>query len=298
MSVDWGRFLAGLEQHVRAKPSGATPGEVQPPGGWQPSPPATDAEIGALEARFGAPFPPSYVSFLRACNGLWLASHPIGRFLGGAEVSWFRKNHNDWIRAYISVQDPEADREPDDEEYYGYADNVRPLFRPRHFRLTIQITAVGDAAVYLLNPQAVWPSGEWEAWFLANWNPGVERYRSFAELMWEQYGSQMGLTAEQFGLPHEDVPPTTYLDPPGKPGRRVRTPPKPPRPFGRIARDVRDGDLPQLQRALKELARLATPEAIDLLEQVCKHPVEFVRWDARDALKKARRKSGEGGGGR
>jgi hypothetical protein len=212
-------------------------------------------------------------------------------------VNWFRRKNASWIRAYtqVDVLEADAERDPEDDEYYGYADAARVAYRPSHFRQTIQVTAVGDAAVYLLNPQAVWPSGEWEAWCLANWNPGVIRYRSFAELMWERYGEQSGLTAEQFGLVRESGLPTVYRDPPGKPGRRVKKPPKPPRPFERIARDVRFGDLPQLQRGLKELARLATPEAIELLTKVCTHPVDFVRWDAREALKKARQKAAQRG---
>jgi hypothetical protein len=252
-----------------------------------------------LGLRFGVSFPPSYLSFLRACNGLELASHPVGRFFAASEVNWFRKKHADWIRAYTQFLEPDADREPDDDEYYGYSDGVRVAFRPSHFRQTVQVSAVGDAAVYLLNPQVIWPSGEWEAWYLTDSVPGVLRYRSFADLMWEQYGGQAGMTAEQFSLPREMGLPTVYQDPPGKPERRVRKPRKPPRPLERIARDVRDGDLPTLQRALKELARLATPEAIDLLAHVCKtHPVDFVRADAREALQKARRAPRQGGEGR
>lgn len=291
MSVNWGNLLAGLERHVRDNPWDPPAGDAPPQPGWRSRPPATDAQIGDLEARIGVRFPPCYVAFLRTCNGLDLASHPIQRFLGADDVNWFRRKHNDWVRAYTMPQPPQADREPPDDEYYGYADDVRTFFRPRHFRHTIQITAVGDSAVYLLNPQVVWPSGEWEAWFLANWNPGVVRYRSFAELMWDLYGGQTGLDEPTFGLVREAGLPTVYGDPPGKPDRRtkkLRVLP-PPRPIDAIARDVRYGDYPKLRKAINELARLRTSAAVEMLATVLRtHPVEEVREDAAIALGKCR----------
>lgn len=33
------------------------------------------------------------------------------------------------------------------------------------------------------NTAAVTPYGEWEAWFLSSWAPGVQRYRSFGDLI-------------------------------------------------------------------------------------------------------------------
>jgi hypothetical protein len=38
-------------------------------------------------------------------------------------------------------------------------------------------------AVYLLDPRAVGPDGEWEALHFAHWIPGVERHASFRALM-------------------------------------------------------------------------------------------------------------------
>src|SRR5260370_1627387 len=52
----------------------------------------------------------------------------------------------------------------------------------------VQISDVGDG-VYLLNPQAVAPDGEWEAWFFANWVPGARRYPSFAHLLLRDYAA-------------------------------------------------------------------------------------------------------------
>ncbi|MER6977287.1 hypothetical protein [Streptomyces carpinensis] len=43
--------------------------------------------------------------------------------------------------------------------------------------------------VYLLNPCVVTSDGEWEAWYLAHWLPGAVRYRSFWDLMNDEYKS-------------------------------------------------------------------------------------------------------------
>ncbi len=47
----------------------------------------------------------------------------------------------------------------------------------------LEISDVGDSAIYLLNPQIVTADGEWQAWLFSNWNPGAVRHRSFQELM-------------------------------------------------------------------------------------------------------------------
>jgi hypothetical protein len=60
-------------------------------------------------------------------------------------------------------------------EPFKYIDNV------------LEVSEVGDAAVYLLNPQIVTPEGEWEAWFFASWSPPVSRYPSFWEMMQAEY---------------------------------------------------------------------------------------------------------------
>jgi hypothetical protein len=75
-----------------------------------------------------------------------------------------------------------------DEEYFVYGAEQNPgLIRYEYIRTALEISDVGDTAIYLLNPQVVAPDGEWEAWFLASWLPGANRYRSFWELMQAEY---------------------------------------------------------------------------------------------------------------
>ena len=106
-----------------------------------------------------------------------------------------------------------------DDEYFAYSSPED--FRPEHLKETLQISAVGDSAVLLLNPQVIDEHGEWEAWFFANWLPGVRRFRSFAELMDSQYHGFINAEWKQpvgvIGkLPNE------YTGAPGNPKRLVR----------------------------------------------------------------------------
>ena len=62
-------------------------------------------------------------------------------------------------------------------------------FRIEYLESAVEVSDIGDSAIFLLNPQVVTPDGEWEAWFFANWLPGASRYRSFGELMETEYHS-------------------------------------------------------------------------------------------------------------
>lgn len=57
----------------------------------------------------------------------------------------------------------------------------------------LKISHAPDASdVYLLNPRVVTPDGEWEAWYFAHWLPGAVRYRSFWDLMNDEYHNFRG----------------------------------------------------------------------------------------------------------
>ena len=71
---------------------------------------------------------------------------------------------------------------------YGKQQDVISLRTP-YLRTALQISNPHylDGEFFLLNPQIVTASGEWEAWFFANWLPGAIRYRTFRELMQGEY---------------------------------------------------------------------------------------------------------------
>ena len=151
--------------------------------GWVGYPPASEEQIAALEYRIGATLPPSYRAFLAVSNGWRQTSTFIDRVWSTEDVDWFAVRHQDWIDAYA-----EPAREADGGA--AYADELQS---------TLQVSDVGDAAIYLLNPHVVSPAGEWEAWFFANWVPGEDRYGSFWELMVAQHASYLALRPDAKG---------------------------------------------------------------------------------------------------
>jgi hypothetical protein len=81
-----------------------------------------------------------------------------------------------------------------DEAYFVYgADQRSEWLRVEHLATALEVSAEGDSAIYLLNPQVVASQGEWEAWYFANWLPGAQRYRSFWDLMQAEYESFLQL---------------------------------------------------------------------------------------------------------
>jgi hypothetical protein len=69
-----------------------------------------------------------------------------------------------------------------DAEYFDY-DETQAALRDEYLQTALEISEDTGDGVCLLNPQVVFPDGEWEAWFFAHWIPGAHRYRSFWDLM-------------------------------------------------------------------------------------------------------------------
>ena len=182
-AFDWPTFLREWSRELLASADIADqlPPEVVA-SGWLGYPGATEEQLRQAEARLGRQLPPSYRAFLQASNG-WRQTGPfIWRLWSTEEVDWFAARNREWIDAYT---EPAGDLDPvPDERYFVYDETQDTIdFRPEYLRTALEISDRGDAAIYLLNPEIVTPEGEWEAWFLANWKPGAERYRSFRELM-------------------------------------------------------------------------------------------------------------------
>jgi hypothetical protein len=167
--------------------------------GWLGFPPATDEEISAVEHQLGISLPPSYRAFLSVSNGWRRTTHFIERLWGTKEINWYRKKNKESTSAFTQGYSAYGsnDQVPD-EEYFAY-DQWAGDIRPKHFKETLQISAVteGDTAVCLLNPQVISKDGEWEAWFFAAWLRGAHRYRSFRELMEAQYSEFAGADWKQ-----------------------------------------------------------------------------------------------------
>jgi hypothetical protein len=171
----WSREIVALEEYVSELPP-----EVAA-SGWLGYPGATELEIQQAEARLGASLPPSYREFLKVTNGWRMTSPFIDKLWSTSEIAWFAERHQSWIDAYVA---PLSVPSVPSARYFVYGDQQDPaLLRVEYLQSALEISDVGDSAIYLLNPQVVTPEGEWEAWLFANWLPGAKRYRSFWELM-------------------------------------------------------------------------------------------------------------------
>ncbi|TWG00677.1 SMI1/KNR4 family protein SUKH-1 [Kitasatospora viridis] len=153
---------------------------------WLGTAGAGSDEIAELEERLGVRLPPSYRQFLRTSNGWLDTTGGIKRLLPTREVGWTGDIDPELVSSWVGSA---GSFEVPDEEYFVYGDEQDPcLMRAEYLPDTLKISHTHDATdVYLLNPHVVTPDGEWEAWYLAHWLPGATRYRSFWDLMNDEY---------------------------------------------------------------------------------------------------------------
>nr|WSX75538.1 SMI1/KNR4 family protein [Streptomyces sp. NBC_00899] len=153
---------------------------------WLGSASASAEEIVQLEERLGIGLPPSYRQFLQTSNGWLDTTSWIERLLPAQEVGWARDLAPESVSPWV---DAAGTFEVSDENYYVYGEEQDPcLMRAEYLPHALKISHTPHATdVYLLNPLVVTPDGEWEAWYLAHWLPGARRYRSFWDLMNDEY---------------------------------------------------------------------------------------------------------------
>lgn len=294
-ATDWRSLLAAtaplLLEDVRVlemlSPEERAAGTLDAPG-------ANEQQIAAAEARLGVRLPPSYRAFLETSNG-WGASNGFaGRLCSAEQVEWYATHNQDRIDSWtqglgtadkLDAADPfgtadlfgEAD-ELDETDLFGEADELDETDRilddtdipPEHLQAALMVSEEDDGVI-LLNPRQVGPDGEWEAWFLASWIPGVRRARSFWDLMQATLVSLQEQRAYDLGLPMPYAHPALGVD----------------------ARDF-DGlvaalGAPQNNRrilAAQALGQLRDPRALEPLLARLQDPLEdlFVRESAARAL--------------
>jgi hypothetical protein len=160
--------------------------------GWLEYPPATEDQIIQAETRLKTRLPSSYREFLKVSNGWHKPSILINHLSPVEEIDWFVTRYRDWFNDWMVGrqygQDLYESLDPvPDEEYFVYGEEQNPLtFREEFFQTALAISDAGNTAIYLLNPQIRTAEGEWEAWFF-EMEIGVVRYRSFWELMRDEY---------------------------------------------------------------------------------------------------------------
>jgi hypothetical protein len=159
--------------------------------GWMGFPPATEQELTALEARLRCALPPSYRAFLATSNGWRQTGYFIFEVWSCAKVAWLMERNSELVEAWT---EPARGISIPDEKYSIYGPEQDPIWmRSEYLSRCLEISGEGDASILLLNPEIVFPDGEWEAWQLASWYAGAYRFRSFRELMEHQRESFLEL---------------------------------------------------------------------------------------------------------
>jgi SMI1 / KNR4 family (SUKH-1) len=204
-NFDWESFLKRWSQEMLEsvdRDRNTLPVEVAE-SGWLGYLGATDEQIARAETRLGITLPPSYRAFLKVTNGWQHATLFINKLWSTEEIEWFNVRHPEWIDALLekfgssvadSSQGSFRSHSIPDDEYFVYGDEQDcSKIRVEYLQQILEISPRGEAAIYLLNPHVVTEEGEWEAWFLGDWLPGADRYRSFQDMMQAEYESFLEL---------------------------------------------------------------------------------------------------------
>ena len=158
------------------------------------SPPISDNEILKHEKRLNTVLPPSYREFLKTSNGFKQLNSFIWNIFPLDKVEWAQDFDEAFYMPHSML--PKSPSIPD-EIYFIYGNEQDPItIRNEYLPKTLAISDWGDAAILLLNPQIKFGE-EWEAWMYATWLPGAFRYRSFEELMNDQYKKYLSLLSKE-----------------------------------------------------------------------------------------------------
>jgi hypothetical protein len=170
-------------------------------------PPATEAEIAALEAKIGTPLPPSYRAFLAISNGadafpIWgsvsrqsVRTTPTG-LRDAAAVDWIRNGDRSMVAIWTGPDMVWWEVDPEDHPFFARRVPEREYLLPEigevpegggekggHLRNVLEVSSCIDGYVTYLNPLVVDADGEWEAWDFGTKTLGAVRYRSFRALI-------------------------------------------------------------------------------------------------------------------
>jgi hypothetical protein len=250
------------------------------------SPASSEERLSAVEEKLKIKLPPSYRTFLLATNGWSKASREVPVLRSVENIRWFKKEHRDWVQAYVDPMQGMGVLLPAEQDYFNYGSENSGDFDPKHLAQALCISEIGDDAVLLLNPMVIWPDGEWETWLFANWIPGAIRFRSFADWMRHELCQLLNETFQHSIVP--DELPTVYLDGPAKPKRRIR-----PReeivPLEVALKYLTSKTKARRMKAVRQLARLGGQEAVAaLLTALKKDSDQYVRCEAAECLGKMR----------
>ena len=136
--------------------------------------------------------PKSYKEFLRITNGFKQISLFAGHLLPVQEIGWLKNLVPDLYEVYELEE-----FEVSNEDYFNYSDSQDSVkFRVEYLLNSIVVSKDVEGSIILLNPQIKFEN-EWEAWLYASWYPGASRFKSFKELIYEEFKSTERLIKEK-----------------------------------------------------------------------------------------------------
>lgn len=187
--MNWKNFLTDVSNTLLNSDDLLNEFKDEASSNWLGFPPVTEHGIQIHEKKLKTLLPPSYKEFLMTTNGFKQISSFIWDILPLDKIDWIKNFDNHFYQLYTK----EFELDITDEEYFVYGEEQDTVnFRNEYLIKTLAVSNWGDAVILLLNPEVKF-GDEWEAWMFANWYPGAARYKSFEELMQEEYSSYLDL---------------------------------------------------------------------------------------------------------
>ena len=150
-------------------------------------------QLDEAEKRLGVKLPFSYKQFLLVSNGFKILSNFYWNILPVENIQWLKDFDSGLIETYINPSPDVTYPNVSDEEYFVYGEKQNSTsIRPEYLNNCLVISGWGDASLLLLNPEIKY-NEEWEAWAFANWYPGAYRFKSFWELVNEEFNAYVEL---------------------------------------------------------------------------------------------------------
>lgn len=151
--------------------------------------PATQSAISDKEKSLGVQLPPSYIEFLLLSNGFKIISPFLDNLFPVEKIDWTKNLEEKWWLDMYRVDASEVS----DEQYFYYEEDQDPaLSRDSYIPESLKISEWFDGMCVFLNPVIKFGK-EWEVLESAMWYPGIRRYKSFREYLWETHKSNRRL---------------------------------------------------------------------------------------------------------
>jgi hypothetical protein len=148
---------------------------------------ASENEIMNHEDRLQTTLPPSYKEFLKVSNGFKQLHSFVWDILPVENIDWIKNYDPSFYELYAN--NLYGSFNTSDEEYFVYGENQRSTdFRSSYLIESLVVSNWGDSSIVLLNPNVKFGE-EWEVWVFTVWSYGPTRYKSFEELMQQEYAS-------------------------------------------------------------------------------------------------------------